>query len=210
MNLTEPQKNKQTTTHQLPMESLQFIPGIWVNGKYLWLHNCTEKVIYDEEVIINVKQKQPHSKIRFSSVYVGNHSNQVKEIKLLAMHHYSNVHQDNLTFVSPTDNRIFHHANEHVFLVNAEYNGLGMKEYTTMPQWNVYTDQIWSSLKKGNLKYQPMANGPAASIFSIKMSIGPHETSKLNTWTITGTNKNELISMEQALFKMILAFPFEK
>jgi hypothetical protein len=201
MNLTKSEKNKQTSKHQTPMASLQFIPGIWVNGKYLWLQNSLEKVIYDEEIIINVKLEQPHSKICLSSVYVSNHSNQTKEIKVLAMHHCSFIAHDSLTFVSPTDNRIFHHVEKQIFLVNAHCNGLGMTENTAMPQWSVYTDQIWSSLQKGNLKYQPMAKGPAASIFAMKMSIGPHKTSKMKTWTITGSNKNELILMEQALLK---------
>jgi hypothetical protein len=201
MNLTEQQKqkHKQTPIHQLPLEPLQFIPGLWVDGKYFWLQGCTEKVFNEEELIIKVKQEQYHSKIRFSSVYVSNHSEQPKDVKLLAMHYYPNVIQDNLAFVSPTDNRIFHLANKHIFLVNAEYSGAGRKEYTTMPQWNVYTDKIWSSLQKGNLNYIPMSKGPAASIFAVKMTIEPHGIRKMNTWTITGSNKNELISMEQAL-----------
>ncbi|MCL6571988.1 MAG: hypothetical protein K6T88_09950 [Bacillus sp. (in: Bacteria)] len=201
MNLTKPENNKQTPKQQRPIETLHFTPGLWVNGKYLWLQNSKERVIYDEEIIINVKLEQPHSKICFSSVYVGNQSNQTKTIKVLGMHHCSFVRHDCLTFVSPTDNRIFHHTNKSVFLVNADCNGVGMKEYTLMPQWSVYTDQIWSSLQKGNLKYQPMAKGPAASIFAMKMTIGPHETSKMNTWTIAGSNKNELIRLEQSFLK---------
>ncbi|MGG1677415.1 hypothetical protein ACIFOT_16890 [Neobacillus sp. NRS-1170] len=210
MNLTDSQKNKPSLERQASIEFLQFIPGIWVNGKYYWFHNCAEKVIFDEELIVKVKNEPIHSKIRFSSVYVSNHSNHKKEIKVLAMHHYANIKQDNLTFVSPTDNRIFHVADNGVFLVNSKFEGVGMKEYTTIPQWSAYTDQIWSSLHKGSLKYQPMAGGPAASIFAIKMSLEQHETKKMSTWTISGTSKNELISMEQGLLKNTLAFPFEK
>ena len=137
MNLTEHQKYKQSPTPQLPTETLQFIPGLWVNGKYFWLHDCTEKVFNQEELIIKVKQEQPHSKIRFSSVYVSNHNKETKEVSVLAMHYYPNVIQDNLAFVSPMDNRIFHLAHKNIYLVNGEYNGVGMKEYTTMPQWKV-------------------------------------------------------------------------
>jgi hypothetical protein len=199
MTLTEQQNHKQTPIQQIHPETLQFIPGLWVNGKYFWLHDCTEKVFHEEELIIKVKQEQHHSKIRFSSVYVSNHSKQTKEVKLLGMHYFPNVIQDNLAFVSPSDNRIFHLANKHIFLVNAEHGGVGLKEYTTMPQWKVYTDTIWSSLEKGNLKYIPMAKAPAASIFALKMSIEPHGISKMNAWTITGSTKNELVSMEKAL-----------
>jgi len=201
MNLIELQKNNLTSKSQLPIDILQFVPGIWVNGKYLWLQNCTEKVIYNEELIIKVKQEQIHSKIRFSSVYVSNHGNKTKEIKILGMHYFFNVGQDHLAFVSPIDHHIFHHVNKKVFLVNAQYNNSDLAEYTAMPLWSAHTDQIWGSLQKGTLKYQPMAKGPAASILAIKMSIAPHETSKMNTWAITGSNKNELMLMEKALLK---------
>ncbi|MFZ7945401.1 hypothetical protein [Neobacillus sp. 19] len=201
MNLTERQKNQPSTENHSPLDILQFVPGIWVNGNCHWLQNTMEKVIYDEELIMKVKQEQIHSKIRFSSVYVSNHSDQMKEIKILAMHHFLNVGQDHLTFVSPADNHIFHHANKKAFLINANYNQSGMKEYTSMPLWTAYTDQIWGSIQKGILKYQPMAKGPAASIFAMKMSVAPHETNKMTTWTITGSSKSELILMEKALKK---------
>jgi hypothetical protein len=203
MNLIEKHNIEQTSGRQQLSESLLFIPGLWVNGKYYWLQNCTEKVIYDEEMTIRVKQEQVHSKIRMSSIFVSNHGNQEKEIKVLAMHHFSNVAKDNLTFVSPIDNRIFHHTNKQVYLVNAHYQRIGLTEYTAMPLWNVYTDQIWSSLQTGTLKYQPLAKGPAASVFALKMAIQPHETGKMMTWSINGSNKNELIAIEDALIKNI-------
>ncbi|MGG3562241.1 hypothetical protein ABES03_11615 [Neobacillus rhizosphaerae] len=210
MNLIKKYNIEQNSNSQQSFEPLLFIPGLWVNGKYYWLQDCTEKVIYDEEMTIKVKHEQIHSKIRVSSIFVSNHGNQMKEIKVLAMHHFSNIGKDHLTFVSPLDNRIFHHANKQVYLVNAHYQRVGLTEYTAMPLWNVYTDQIWSSLQTGTLKYQPLAKDPAASVFALKMTIQPHETGKMNTWTINGTNKNELITMEQALMKNTLAFPFEK
>lgn len=206
IKLTDTQKNLQVPERHVPIETLQFIPGLWVNGKYYWLQNCTEKVLYDEELIIKVKQEQAHSKIRLCHIYVSNLSGHEKEIKVLAMHYCSNINQDNLTFISPTDNRIFHHTNKHVFLVNAQNDGIGLKEYTVMPQWYAYTDQIWSSPSTGSLKYQPMAKGPAASIFAMKACIQQQETCKMLTWTITGSSKNELLSMDQALTKRIASF----
>lgn len=191
-------------------EQLQFVPGLWVNGQYFWMHTSMEKVIYEEEMVLKVKQEQVHSKIRLSNIYVRNHSNRTKEIKLLVMHHYPNSSHEQLTFVSPSDNRIFHLANKNVYMVNGLYQGQPIKEYTTMSQWNVFTDQIWNSLKKGTLKYQPMAKGLASSIFTIKMTILPHETQKVNTWAISGKDKNEVLSLEQALLKNTLAFRFEK
>ncbi|MEO2074457.1 MAG: hypothetical protein ABGX20_03590 [Bacillus sp. (in: firmicutes)] len=203
MNLIEDQNIEDTSRSHQSFDTLLFIPGLWINGKYHWMQNCTEKVLYDEELTIKVKHNQVHSKIRVTHIFVSNHSNNVKEVKVLAMHHFSNVGKDNLTFVSPMDNRIFHHANRQVYLVNGHYKGLELKEYTAMPLWNTYTDQIWNSLLTGTLKYQPMAKGPAASIFAMKMLLQPHETARMNTWTITGSSKNELIGMEEVLIKNI-------
>src|SRR4051812_5718330 len=102
MNLIEQlQKTKPKPSCHLPQETLQFIPGLWINGQYIWLQDCKEKVFNDDEIIIKVKEDQPHSKIRFSSVYISNHSKETKEIKILAMHYYPNVIQDNMAFVSP-------------------------------------------------------------------------------------------------------------
>ncbi|MEH7074044.1 hypothetical protein [Neobacillus drentensis] len=195
------QNQKPTYSQQLSQDALQLIPGIWVNGKYFWLQNSMEKVLNEEELIIKVKQEHPHSKIRYSSIYISNHGKESKEVKILAMHYHPIVIHDQLAFVSPTDSMIFHLANKNIYLVNGACNGMGMKEYTAMPQWNAFTDQIWSSLPKGTLNYHPMAKGPAASIFSMKMKIGPHEIGKMSTWTITGSNKNELLSLEHALMK---------
>lgn len=210
MNQTEPVKNKQSPVLHASDDQLQFFPGIWVDGKYFWLQNSNEKVFYDEELVIKVKQEPIHSKIRFSSVYVSNHGQHAKEIKILAMYHYPHVSREQLTFVSPSENRIFHLVNNNVYMVNGQYREVGIKECTAMPQWNVFTDKIWSSLKKGSLMYQPMAKGLASSIFTIKMTINPHETNKMNTWVINGTSKNEVISLEQVLLKNTLAIPSEK
>jgi hypothetical protein len=209
MNLYEIVINEQPPK-QHNVEQLQLTPGIWVDGKYYWIQTCMEKVIYDEGIVLKVKQEQVHSKIRLSNIYVSNHSKQEKEIKILVMHHYPNPSYEQLTFVSPTDNRIFHFANKNVFMVNSYYKGAGLKEYTTGPQWNVFTNQLWSSLAKGTLKYQPMAKGLAASVFNIKLKLGPNETEKVSTWAITGESKNEVLILEQALLKNTLAFPFEK
>ncbi|GHH96998.1 hypothetical protein [Neobacillus kokaensis] len=202
INMTELQQIKQFSKRLASIGKLQYIPGIWVNGKYFWLQNRMEKVIYEEGLIIKVEQKHLHSKIHFFNIFVSNHSHQSKDIKILAMHHFQNAHQDHLTFVSPTDQRIFHHAGQNVFLVNLMHNESETKEYTTMPLWNVYTNQIWSSLQNGTLKYQPMAKGPAASILAEKITVSPQKTEKISTWTIAGKNKNEVIAMEQALLKI--------
>lgn len=210
MNLAERKNNKKSYARNAPIEQLQLIPGLWVNGNCFWMQDQAEKVIYEEGLVMKVKQEQLHSRIRFSTVYVSNYSNQKKEVRILTMHQYPNPTGEQLTFVSPTDNRIFHLANKTVYMVNGQYNGIGMRDSTVMPQWNAFTDQIWSSLKKGCLKYQPMVKGLAASIFMEYLTLDSHETKKMNTWTIWGTSKDEVQSIERALLKNILAFPFEK
>ncbi len=210
--MTELQKNKRFSKHQSHAAPLQCVPGIWVNGKYYWLPNRTEKVLYEEGLIIKMIKNQIHSKIDFYRIFVSNHSQQAINIKILALHYFQNVNQDCLTFVSPTDRKIFHHADEQVSLVNVTNSKSELMEYdyTTVPLWNVYTDQIWSSLKRGSLKYLPLVKGPAASILAAPMTVNPQKTERINTWTITGKKRNEVIAMEQALLKNSLAFPFEK
>jgi len=210
MNVTDTNKIQDFSKGKLLNDIPHLIPGIWVNGNYLWLHNGTEKVIYEEKIIMKVKQEQLHSRICFSTFYVSNHSNEAKEITVMAMHHFSSLEQDQLTFVSPTEHHIFHHTNQRIILINGQYDQALRNMSTVIPIWKACTDQIWSSIEKGSLRYHPMVKGPAASIRAIKMTIPPHETSKMNTWTIAGSSKNEIITMEKALLKNILAFPFEK
>ncbi|MDR6998748.1 hypothetical protein [Neobacillus niacini] len=210
MSLMEPIKIAPASPHHYDSEQLQLIPGIWVNGKVYWVRNCTEKVIYGEELVVKLKLEHIHSKISFANIFISNHSIVTKEIKVLVMHHNPNLTREHFTFISPVENRIFHLTNEKLILVNGRYNGTEMKECTVHPSWNIFTDKLWSNLKKGSLVYQPMAMGPAASIFTMKMSIEPRETNTVSTWAISGRTKNELISMECGLLKNTLAFPFEK
>lgn len=210
MSLMEPIEIVPTSLNHFVIEQLQLIPGIWVNGKVYWMQNCTEKVIYDEELVIKLKLEHIHSKISFAKIYISNHSKTTKEIKVLVLHHNPNLTGENFTFISPVENRIFHLANEKLILVNGKYNGSEMKECTVHSSWNIFTDKLWSNLNKGSLVYQPMAKGPAASIFTMKMSIGARDTNKICTWAINGSSKNELLNMECALLKNTLAFPFEK
>jgi hypothetical protein len=181
---------------------LNYTPGIWVNGKYAWIQNCSEKILYEDQIILKVKQEQIHSKIQLNHVFVSNHSRKTKKVKILALHHHSQISQDHFTFASPRDQVIFHYNQEEMFLVNGQFRGAGMKEYTIHPYWNVLTDKIWSCLDKGCLKYQPMAKGPAASIFTIEPEVKPHETIKLSTWVIKGENKRELMGLNQALLRL--------
>jgi hypothetical protein len=210
VNVTESRENSQFANRDVSPNALHFTPGLWVNGRYYWLANSLEKIFPQEELLIQVKQEQVHSKIRLSSIYISNHSIVKKEVKLLVMHHHTKISNEQLTFVSPADNKIFHIADQHVFLVNGKSSVSPIRECTVMPQWNVFTDRIWNSLNHGTLKFQPMLKGIASSLFTVKLSIEPHETKMAHTWTIGGTNKQEVLLLEQGLLKNRLAFPPDK
>jgi hypothetical protein len=210
LNESESRYNQRFTFHHSTIAQLHYTPGIWVNGKYYWLQNSMEKILYEEGITLSVRSEQIHPNIRLNHIYVTNHTSQAKQTKILSMHHHSRISQEHFTFVSPKDQVIFHLANKEVFLVNGQFNGYGLHEYTIQPYWNVFNDQIWSCQKKGHLKYLPMAKGAAASITSLKVEIRPHQTIKLNTWIIKGTSKRDVAKLDQALLKNTLAFPFEK
>jgi hypothetical protein len=201
INFNESLMDHRFTFRHSSKAQLSFTPGIWVNGKYEWLQNCNEKILYQEQIIMKVKQEQIHSKIHLSHVYVSNHSHTPKKVKILALHHHSQISQENFTFSSPREQVIFYYDQNEMFLVNGNSRGMGMEEYTIQPYWNVLTDKIWSCLEKGNLKYQPMAKGPAASIFTLETEVKPHESIKFDTWVIKGKNKLELMRLDQALLR---------
>lgn len=210
INLNESLNNNRFTFRNSSQERLHFTPGIWVNGKCFWLQNISEKILYEEQMIFKVRQEQIHSKISLSHLYIYNHSNMAKELKILAMHHHSPISHEHFSFASPNNHHIIHLVNNVVFMVNGQCNGIGMKEYTIQPYWNVFTDQIWISQKKGILRYQPMSKGPVASIFTLEAFVKAHGTVKLNTWIIKGKSKSELMILNQALLKNTLAFQSEK
>lgn len=209
INLNESVLNNRFTFRHALDSKLHFTAGIWLNGEYCWLQNSNEKMFYDEQIFVKVKQMQLHSKIQVNEIFVSNRSMKSKRVKILAMHHHSRISQEQLTFASPKDQVIFHIANHEMFLVNGHCNG-GIKEYSVQPYWNVLTDNIWACQKKGRLKYQPMAKGPAVSIFTLEAEVKPNEMHKFNIWNIKGKDKQELIKQEQVLLKNTLAFQFEK
>lgn len=210
INTTEIKNINQFIPQFSHLDQLEYIPGIWMNGKTYWLQNCTEKVIYNEAVIMNVKQEQLHSKIHLFHHFLSNHTNEPKTLKVLGMHHFSNASKEQFTFAAPTEKVIYHLVQDQIFLVNGECDGIGIKEYTIQPYWNVFTNQLWSIPEKGCLKYQPLAKGHCASVFALNVMVEPHKTLKLSTWHIKGKTKNEVVSLNHSLLKNRLAFQIEK
>jgi hypothetical protein len=192
------------------LPQLQLVTGIWINGQTYWLHNQNEKIISPEKLTVKIKQENLFSKIRNSHIYITNHDESEKNIKIVMMHRYVHASKDHLAFISPREQVIFHLANKNVFLVNGQFEGQAIQQATIQPFWSLNTDYMWSCESKGTLKYQPMAKGIAVSMFTLNLSIPSHETKIASTWTIQGEAKSELLNVNDALLKNILAFPLKK
>jgi len=200
--LTEVVKASLDDAQFSPSIMLHFTPGIWVNEKCYWLQDCREKIIYEEKLTLKVMEEQIHSKIKLFHLYVRNHSSQDKRIKILGMHYHPRFLKDHFAFISPADHLIFHFfSNKHIYLVNGQNHGTGMKEYTIQPFWHVFTGQIWSSLDKGTLEFQPIMKGMVSSIFTLEELIRANTSAKFNTWMIIGQTKAELVSFDWVLKK---------
>ncbi|MFT8319278.1 MAG: hypothetical protein ABF649_00060 [Bacillus sp. (in: firmicutes)] len=175
--------------------------GLWIEGKTYWIQNGYEKLIPEQAISVHIKHVPKHSKIQYSEIYVRNHSFIVKQMKVLMLNYYSKPFKEHLTFVSPTDNVIFHSVNEELFLVNGESNGSRIEQRTVQPIWNVHTELIWSNNDNGILKYQPMGKGASVSIFSLNVEVQPQTSTNCKTWTIHGKEKKDLMDLNQLLIK---------
>lgn len=182
--------NKLTTT-----------PGIWLDGKIYWIQNGYEKLIPEHSISVHVKNIHKHSKIQYNEIFVRNHSVEAKEMKILILNHFINPFKEQVAFVAPTENVIYHSVDEELYLVNGVYKTNYMEQRTIQPIWNVHTDHIWNNFNKGQLKYQPMAKGSCVSIFTLTMGIEPQSTGQCQAWSIHGQNKKELLDLNHILLK---------
>lgn len=184
---------------------LAVTPGVWIDGKIYWLKDGgNEKIIPEEGISVLVKEGSIHSKTKIHDVYIKNHGERVRSVKLLFIHHYPDVTKELLAFVSPAEKTIFHIKNDHIYLVNGQCQGNKMEQMTVQPLWNVNTSLIWQSLEKGILKYQPMAKGMMVSIFSLDAHVQVSETCKASTWTVFGQNKTELQKLNHVMKRILI------
>ncbi|WP_442594928.1 hypothetical protein [Neobacillus sp. D3-1R] len=203
-------KIKESMLEDTISSHLQMVFGIWINGHTYWLFNQTEKIITKEQLTVTIKQEFVQSNVRLSHIYITNHNESEKELKLLFIHRYAQASKDHFTFISPSEQVIFHLANKKVFLVNGHFEGKLMQQATIQPFWSMNTERMWNCSEKGILKYQPMAKGLAVSMFTLDLIIPSHTTKKASTWTIKGESKTELGKVNDILLKNTLAFPFKK
>jgi hypothetical protein len=195
------QKDYQSAQRKLLMKKLTTTPGIWIDGKTYWIQNGYEKLIPEHSISVHVKQIHKHSKIQYTEIYVRNHSQQEKKLKILVLNFFPVTYQEHLSFVSPTENVIYHSVDDQLYLVNGEYNKNSIEQRTVQPIWNVHTEHIWSNNQKGILKYQPMAKGSSVSIFSLSMNVNPQSTGISRAWSITGTEKKDILELNHILMK---------
>lgn len=189
---------------------LIFTPGLWVNGKIYWLGKCSEKLIPLDDLSIKIRQANIHSKVDLFDIFVTNHSQNSKKAKLILMQRHADAANEHFSFVSPTEEVIYHFVEKKIILVNGMNETGKMKQCTVQPLWNINTERLWNCRQSGTLNYQPMAKGASASLFSLDLKIGPRETQKSSCWSIEGTEKNSVINMNKLLLKNALAFPDKK
>jgi hypothetical protein len=176
------------------------IPGIWMDGNIYWISNGYEKLISSKSVSITIKEETIHSKVRLFQVYVRNHSEVEKKMKLVFMSRHHEVASEHLSFVSPLDKVIFHLSGEKMYLVNG-CTEEGTMQQTVQPLWDIPTEQIWADQTKGILKYQPMGKGAAASIFAMELTVPAQSSKKGSAWVIQGAEKNLLLHLNDTILK---------
>ena len=189
---------------------LVFTLGLWVSGKINWLENCSERLLPINHLSIKIKQKDIHSKVDYFDIFVTNHSQSIKEAKLILIQRHADAANEHFSFVSPTEEVIYHFVEKKIILVNGMNDAGKMKQCTVQPLWNISTERFWNCLQSGTLNYQPMAKGASASLFCLDLKIGPRETQKSSYWSIEGTEKNSVNNMNNLLLKNALAFPDKK
>ncbi|WP_428909117.1 hypothetical protein [Niallia sp. Krafla_26] len=182
-------------------DQLIFTPGIWINGKTYWIKNKNEIFLISEGISVKVLQKSKHSKVNYFDIFVTNHSKQDKQVKLLMMYHHYNQRKEQVSFISPVENVIYHISGGMVYLVNGMYNGNGFNHYTIQPKWNISSNIFWECPKKGKLNYLPMLKGSIASIYTFDMNISARDVQKCSSWSILGNNKYEISELNNRLLK---------
>ncbi|MFB6465810.1 hypothetical protein ACE38V_03210 [Cytobacillus sp. Hz8] len=175
--------------------------GIWVDGKAFWLKSVNEKILIEQGISLQIKKDHFHSKIYYYGIYLTNHMSKDRDVQILFMHQHKEATKDHFSFISPSENVIYHLANNKVYLVNGEIGGRVEGQRTVQPYWNFYNDLCWRNLDKGILQYRPMVKGAAVSLMSIGAKIPPKKTIKGSSWVIMDERKLELERLNKLFIK---------
>lgn len=180
---------------------LIFTPGIWINGEIYWLKNKNERFFISEGISVKIHQRSTISKVNFFDIFVTNHHKNERQVKLLMMYHHPYQKKEHFSFISPVEKVIYYFSGGFMHLINGSYNGNGFNHYTVQPEWNITNNIFWDCHEKGTLKYQPMLRGSATSIYTFDLKIGGREVHKCSSWSILGTNNNEIQEINKRLTK---------
>ena len=181
---------------------LSVIIGVWVNGKTYWMKPGADKLILEEGITLLLQQNIVEDKVRLYNVELSNQSKCPISTKLLIQHRYHQLDNSHLSFISPSENVVFHLAGDLVHLANGNIDDGKIKRICTVqPLWNIYSNKIWDCPESGTIQYRPMAKGQVASLFIYDFKSIGKGTYRGKSWVISGENETELIKLNEALLK---------
>lgn len=189
---------------------LRMIPGLWIDGITYWLNEGLQQTLHEIGLSIHVKELPAHSKVRFYKIYVTNHYPFARKVKILLQYKHEIHSSEQVSFVSPVDNIVYHLADQTVYLVNGFMEREKIKECTIQHYWNIHTDNIWACSESGKLTYVPMIKGNAVSLYTKEIAFSGRQTCEGESWIISGESKNELLNLNSVLLKNTLAFQTKK
>lgn len=172
--------------------------GIWIDGQFSWSSSGKHEVFLEENRIAsNLYDK---SSFLSDSSYLYNYTikNDKPTSRKIKMFFYNrgadvcNNQQNHTTFYTPAEHFMLHYVSDTYILVNGNYDGKGISQYTT----GVLNDERFNRFchEQGILSFQPLARGDVYSIFSIEGWLSPYEETSFHYWVTSATVKEGAVS----------------
>lgn len=176
------------------------IPGIWIGGKTYWLQQEVEELNLDEGIFLHIRKENVQPNIKMLVVSVTNQSFCPLRAKLIFQYRQK-VFQEELSFISPAKNVIFHLANDKINLISGQTSNSALSVCSVQPLWNIYDNEIWACAQSGILKYYPMVHGNPVSFQIFNLDIEENETCIGKSWLISGQCETDLLKLNAMLLK---------
>jgi GH15 family glucan-1,4-alpha-glucosidase len=196
--------------------------GIWVNGKFSWLHSSEWKYRtnlfshssfissegINEELGIKVKVEEilhPNRLLFMRQIYVSNEGVEKKKVRLFF---YQNVtdgqeEEQDTAFFSPKERVMLHHKKDWCWLFNGCFNDFGVQQYSAFSSSKVKKSaQHGIDVQSGNLFFNPIAKGNVTSVISIEGELLPYENKFAHYWFTAGTNRCELLDLNAQILDL--------
>ena len=185
---------------QALIDGLLVIPGIWVSGKTYWMKQGKKELSLEEGISLHLKQEYDQNHTQLFSFELTNHHDHPESVKVLFQHRSQYWDNEHVSFISPTEDAVFHMGADQVHLVNGCMGkGEVRKMCTIQPLWNIYKNRIWDCLESGKIQYRPMAKGNVVSLLIYDYHFLGKGTFAGETWVINGKNDAELIHLNSSL-----------